>query len=208
MSVDFDEVQSQLPFYLSAEDKKALLTELQALIAGGAAGFILSPQRDEFATTMLQGDGWAGFQHFLFESGERRDLKRGLVLSNSCDVDPANQRDVPTRIAFAPLVKLSAFEKALHQAGIDAKKIASKLADIRAQRITSMFFLPAGGAIEEDLVSRLDELHSMPLTSHLENKARSKLFTLSNAGFYLLTFKLSVHFCRLQEKVNRRSAMA
>ena len=32
-----------------------------------------------------------------------------------------------------------------------------------------------------------------------------RLFSLSDYGFYMLTFKLSVHFSRIQEKVNRSS---
>ena len=30
-----------------------------------------------------------------------------------------------------------------------------------------------------------------------------RLFSLSDYGFYMLLFKLSVHFSRIQEKVNR-----
>jgi hypothetical protein len=50
---------------------------------------------------------------------------------------------------------------------------------------------------------RLDNIHSIPYTSHLKNSGRKKLFTLSNTGFYMLVFKLSIHFCRLQENVQR-----
>ena len=59
-----------------------------------------------------------------------------------------------------------------------------------------------GGHLEEDYVVLLDDLHSIPLASHPGDQ---KLFTLSMAGFYLFIFKLSVHFCRLHEHVDRRS---
>jgi hypothetical protein len=71
-----------------------------------------------------------------------------------------------------------------------------------------MFFLPAGGPMAEDHVIRLDDAHSMPVAAHIAAEHREKLFTLSNTGFYMLVLKLSVHFCRLHEKVNRKNAAA
>ena len=46
----------------------------------------------------------------------------------------------------------------------------------------------------------------MPVAAHVDASDREKLFTLSNTGFYMLVLELSVHFCRLQEKVNRKNA--
>ena len=151
---------------------------------------------------MLQGDGRRGFQLFMFDTGERRSVK-ALVMSNTCDVDPGNQRDLPARVIFAPLVELAVYDALLRASGIDAQRVDAKLASIRAQMTTNMFFLPAGGPLAQDHVVRLDEAHSMLVAAHAAAKDREKLFTLSNTGFYMLVFKLSVHFCRLQENVNR-----
>ena len=153
---------------------------------------------------MLQGDGWRGFQIFIFETGERRSVK-GIVLSNSCDVDPDNPRDLPTRVTFAPLVKLSSFENLLRGKGIDGKRVQDKVNSIRAQKISNLFYLPAGGSLEEDYVVRLDDTHSMPAIAHSKSEDREKLFTLSNTGFYMLVLKLSIHYCRLNEKINRKT---
>ncbi len=130
---------------------------------------------------------------------------RGLVLSNSCDVDPENPRDTPTRVIFAPLVKLSAYRKVLDESGIEATKVEEKIRSIKAQRTTNIFYLPAGGSLNEDYVVRFDEAHSMPIAIHSKTPNRQKLFTLSNTGFYMLVLKLSVHFCRLQEKISRNT---
>lgn len=203
MTLDAESLQQQIPFYLTAEDQQVLVNELKAIAGGGAADYLLSDYRDSFGEVMLQGDGWRGFQMFLFDSGERRSV-RGVVLSNSCDVDPANRRDVPARLVFAPLVKLSAYEALLFKSGIDATKVGDKIAAIRAQKTTNIFFLPASGPLAEDHVVRLDETHSMPVAAHKRCSESEKLFTLSNTGFYMLVFKLSVHFCRLQEMVNRK----
>lgn len=203
MNLDAETLIQQIPYYLTAEDQKVLLDELKAISCGGTATYLLSTYRDSFKEMMLQGDGWRGFQLFLFERGERRSV-RGIVLSNSCDVDPNNPREVPARVIFAPLVKLAVFKALLKTSGIGADRVADKIAAIKAQKTSNIFYLPAGGVLEEDYVVRFDEVHNMPVAAHTASSDREKLFTLSNTGFYMLVFKLSVHFCRLQEKVNRK----
>lgn len=207
MNFDVESLQQQIPYYLTAEDRQALVDELKAISRGGTADYFLSPYQDAFKADMLQGDGWRAFQLFMFDTGARRSVQ-GVVISNSCDVDPENLRDVPARVIFAPLVKLSAYEAALRASGIEQVRVDEKLAAIRAQKTSNMFFLPAGGHMADDHVIRLDDAHSMPVAAHIAAENREKLFTLSNAGFYMLVLKLSVHFCRLHEKVNRKNLAA
>ncbi|KPP86568.1 MAG: hypothetical protein HLUCCO07_07290 [Rhodobacteraceae bacterium HLUCCO07] len=204
MNFDVESLQKQIPYYLTAEDRQVLVNDLKAITRGGTADFFLSPYRDMFKKVMLQGDGWRGFQLFLFNTGDRRSVQ-GMVVSNSCDIDPDNQRDLPARVIFAPLVKLAAFEAVLRKSGIEPQQVDEKLAAIRAQKTTNMFFLPSGGPLAEDHVVRLDDVHSMPVVAHFAAEDREKLFTLSNTGFYMLILKLTVHFCRLQERVNRKN---
>ena len=128
-------------------------------------------------------------------------------MSNSCDIDPQNPRAAPSRVIFAPLVKLAAYEGLLRGGGFEMKSVDDTLAAIRAQKITNLFFLPAGGPLEEAHVVRLDEVHSMPVGAFFKPKEPEKLFTLSNTGFYMFVLKLSVHFCRLHEKINRNHAL-
>lgn len=207
MNLDAETLIQQIPYYLTAEDQKALLEELTAISRGGTAEYLLGVYQDSFKEVMLQGDGWRGLQLFLFETGERRSV-RGIVLSNSCDVDPENLREVPARVIFAPLVKLAAFKALLDDSGIGVESVAAKIAAIKAQKTSNIFYLPAGGALEEEYVVRFDDAHNMPVAAHAKSADRQKLFTLSNTGFYMLALKLSVHFCRLQEKVNRKPTEA
>jgi len=202
MSIDPESLKQQIPYYLTAEDQKILVNELKAISAGEGASYFLSDYNNDFGSAMLQGDGWRGFKVCLLEKGELRSV-RGLVLSNSCDVDLNNKRDLPSRVIFAPIVKLSIFEKILKDSGIDDGKITEKLSAIRSQRTTNIFYLPAGGPLKEDHLIRFDETHSMPLSLYNDSDEKEKLFTLSNTGFYMLILKLSVHFCRLQENINR-----
>jgi len=202
MTFDADDIRAQIPYYLADADREALASELRSIVASGSGKYVLSAYEDTFHSEMLQGDGWRGFQVFSLGSGERMHV-RGLVLTNSCDVDPGNKRDVPTRVSFAPLVKLSAYAAVLQESGIPHDQIESKLGAIRSQKTTSMFYLPAGGPLDEEYVVRFDEIQSMPISMHKASDYCQKLFTLSQAGFFMLILKLSIHFCRMHEGVNR-----
>ena len=203
MNLDSESIQRHIPYYLVAEDRRLLIKELRAISSGGKAGYFLSARDNSFKQDMLQGDGWRGFELLQFYTGERRSVK-GLVLSNSCDIDPDNPRDLPARVVFAPLVKLSAYQAQLARHRVTARRIEDKIAAVRAQRITNIFYLPAEGPLKEEYVAPLDHVYSMPLAAFAANSDKKKLFTLSNTGLYMLVFKLSAHFCRLQEKVNRK----
>jgi hypothetical protein len=201
MTIDADALRQQIPFYLTAAPaQKALLDELRKLVAGAERGYFIPSGYDGYAGEMLQGDGWSGFQIFSFKT-DKTNAARGIVLSNSCDVSQENVRLLPPKVTFAPIVKLSKIVERFKARRLDDEKVASRIIDIKAQRVTSMFYLPADGLLDEDHVVLLDDLHSMPLEVH--RQASEKLFTLSMAGFYLFVFKLSVHFCRLHENVDR-----
>lgn len=201
MTFDADALRQQIPYYLTAApSQKALLVELKALTEGADKGYFIPAGYDDYKAQILQGDGWHGFQVFLFQSKNVKKV-RGIVLSNSCDVSPENTRVLPPKVTFAPIIKLSEFTKFFEVRGFDSKKIASRVTAIKAQNVTNIFYLPADGRLDEDYVALLDDLHSMPVEVH--RQAAEKLFTLSMAGFYLFVFKLSVHFCRLHENVDR-----
>lgn len=201
MTLDAEQLKSQIPFYLTAEPaQRELVKNLDALNRGATTGYYISAAREPDSEAMLQGDGWRGFQLFSFDAGNRRSV-RGIVLSNSCDISKDHDRVIAPKIVFAPIVRLSAIEARLNERGLAVDAIQRRIAAIKSQSVTNIFFLPAGGPLDEDYVALLDDLHSMPVSAHAESE---KLFTLSMAGFYMFAFKLSVHFCRLHEKVDRR----
>jgi len=150
----------------------------------------------------LQGDGWTSLQVVDFGSLERRSIK-GIILSNSCDISPENKRGLPTRLSFAPIIKLSAYVALLKASKLRGAAIENKLQSIKSQKVTSIFYLPPGGELEEEYIALLDDLHSMPAQSFFGMQERKNLFTLSQLGFYVFVFKLSVHFCRFHEGVHR-----
>ena len=201
MTLDAEQLKNQIPFYLTAEPaQKELVRNLDALNKGVTTGYYISAAREPDANSMLQGDGWRGFQLLSFDTGKKRSV-RGIVLSNSCDISRDNERVIAPKIVFAPIIRLSAIEKRFDERGLAKNAVADRIAAIRGQSVSNIFFLPSGGPLEHDHVALLDDVHSMPVATQADCE---KLFTLSMAGFYLFAFKLSVHFCRLHEKVDRR----
>jgi hypothetical protein len=198
-SLSVDAIERNIPYYLTEEAKQGLVKALR--------GF---PDNLQYYTLfgkneLLQGDCWTKFQIFNFKNGSRATI-RGIVLSNSCDISPENRRDLPPTIVFAPLIRLSDYIAALKRAGAVQAKIDQTVRSIRNQEVTNIFYMPNGFLMDEEYIARLDDLHSMPLKVFLDEDQRRKIVTLSQAGFYVFLFKLSVHFCRFHENVDRASA--
>ncbi|MDM0025752.1 hypothetical protein [Variovorax saccharolyticus] len=150
----------------------------------------------------LQGDGWRGVTILNFDSGAR-DRIMGMVLSNSCDISGANVRAVPLSISFAPLVTVARYEALLRTALNDEARVNNHLADVKAQRVSSMFFLPDPGSLGGDSIAILDDVRTMPLARFADDQERVRLFTLSDVGYWLFLFKLAYHFCRFHEGIDR-----
>jgi hypothetical protein len=191
-----ESIQRQIPYYLAEDQKNALVKALRAFPEN--INYYYEPSEDG----LLQGDGWSKFQVFNFSNGDR-SLIRGVVLSNTCDIAPENSRDFPPKIVFAPLITLSSYKTLLEARAVEPQRIESKLAAIRNQSITNIFYLPAGGGVEEEQMVLLEDIHSMPAPVFLSEKTKRRLFSLSQVGFYIFIFKLSVHFCRMHEQIVR-----
>lgn len=196
MEITADSLKEQIPYYLTQGQKEGLLKALKDFPI--ITNYYLNGYQDE----LLQGDGWTRLQVRRFETGEGASIL-GIILSNTCDIAPENKRDLPANIIFAPLIPLSAYVNLLDRTGIDLGRIRDKVASIKEQKVSSIFFLPAGSGLQEDHLALLDELYTMPARVFELEEAKSKVFTLSLLGFYLFVFKLSVHFCRFQEQVTR-----
>lgn len=196
MEVTAETIRDQIPYYLTQEQKKGLLKALREF-PRGTQYYLTGMYKD-----VLQGDGWTKLQVFDFQTGEKA-LITGIILSNTCDVAPENKRDLPVNIVFAPIIPLSAYSERLVEKKVKADSIETKIAAIKKQEVTTLFYLPAGSNLDTDHIALLDDIHTMPAKAFEREAEKGKLFTLSQIGFYLFIFKLSVHFCRIHENVNR-----
>lgn len=198
MQISTESIQDQIPYYLTQDAKEGLTRELNNF--SNKTNYYTGLYRQD----ILQGDGWSCLPIINFESGERKSIK-GILLSNSCDIDPNNIRELPTKITFAPIIRLNLYEGLLKSKISDPKRISDKILAIKSQRITNLFYLPKGSGLDEEYVALLDDVHTIPYNKFVGQENQIKLFTLNQVGFYLFLFKLSVHFCRFHEKIDRNS---
>ncbi len=191
---DLESIRSNLPSHLHGDRQMRLFDDIKKF-----------PHVNYFTTLhpqdMLQGDGWTELEVFKFD-GSKKSI-RGIILSNSCDIDASNQRDFPSKINFAPIIKLSNYQALLERVGLDTAGIEGRISSIRKQEITNIFYLPAETPLESEHIALLDDIHTIDLNHYQKNQSKQKIYTLSQIGFYAFLFKLSVHFCRTREGLIR-----
>ncbi len=195
-----DQLRVFLPKYLSPSEQRELWEELRAFPT--PRGFYLPP--DESAPDLLQGDGWKGFVAIDVSSGERK-VTRGIILSNSCDIDLNNSRTLVPNLIFAPLLLLSAYSARLVSAGMETMRVESQMESIRRQEVSNIFYLPAMSYGPDESIVLLDTVHTQPVKMFVDG-ARTRLFRLNQVAFYAFLIKLSIHFTRVQEGVKRFAA--
>jgi len=198
-----EDLKLHLPQYLGELEQRRLLEQL---------GDFQEHREKIYSDELLNEDeihqGDALGDLFLFNLPDV-ETKEGpaVVVSNSCDVNSENRRFVPSRLLYSPLIdfnKLTAFliEKFENQ----KNAVDSYLKAIQNQTVSNVLFFPQGefNSFEGPKVVFLDNIISVKLDSlELKSVNTRRLFALNNLGFYLFVFKLSVHFTRIRENVNR-----
>lgn len=196
-----EELKKYLPKYLSEENYNSLLSELKSF-PNNIDGRMYTSLLDK--NIIFQGDGIKELPVIDLAHTEKGIKKvNSLILSNTCDMDLANTRPFPASIMYAPIVNLSKYISVLQKQGIENSKIENHISNLKQQKITQIIFLPANSQIEDSIVflDRIQHIDYRYIDRELLEQQR--LFSLSDYGFYLLIFKMSVHFLRIQEKVNR-----
>lgn len=192
-----------LPPFLTVESRRALLRSLEGFRSQQAGSADVERQYTpnyysdiSLEAEWAQGDVWEGFQVVRFDDGRRKDVN-GLILSNTCDVNPANDIPESRPILFCPTLSVDKIEQMQRSAGMQQGQIDSFVANIRKQLVTYMFWLPAVGHYPERVVL-LDDVHRYPWKT-FEGQSRKRQVRLSDFGHWLLLIKISIHFCRLNE---------
>ena len=199
-----DELKKYLPKYLSEENYNNLLTELKSFpynIDNRMYTYSLDNN------IIYQGDGIKEMPIIdLANIGKGVKITNCLILSNTCDMDIANNRLFPASIMYAPIINLANYISVLQKQGVDDTKIKNHVTNLKQQKITQIIYLPANSRIDDSIVflDRIQHIDNRYIDRNLLETKR--LFSLSDYGFYMLIFKLSVHFSRIQEKVNRGSS--
>ncbi|OIK41869.1 hypothetical protein [Citrobacter portucalensis] len=196
--LDVEKFKDQIPYYLTQSQKEGLARALEDFPEN--TNYYLSNYPVDLRNAALQGDVFK--QLTIYGPQGSRQIK-GIILSNSCDIDTQNKREFPMRAVFAPLIKLDAMVEKLRSAQIPQGVIDQKLDAIKKQLVTNVVYLPECEHIPESIIF-LDDVHQIPTEELRKSLERQeKILTLSQVGFYILLFKLSIHFCRFHENVAR-----
>lgn len=197
----YDEWKNYLPKFISASSEKELISELKEFPHNLDSRFYSTVAFSE--NTFLQGDGISSAKICDLKSEKFRNSPC-MIISNSCDISPENERLYPTSVCYVPLLSFEKVLSSLYAAGIDKSKITNWENDVRKQRISSIVFLSKGQNLSEEKIAFLDRVQNLPATTFHETIVQSdKIFSLSNFGFYLLVLKLSIHFTRIRDGVDR-----
>lgn len=155
----------------------------------------------------LQGDLIFELRFASWDS-EKRDFEKvyldSIILSNSCDIDEANQssRTLPKQVMIAKLFSLTDFKEGLAFHGIeDCEVIVERL---KNQEYSNLMYFPPINNTE--YIAFFDELSSVSneeLNALKIDIDRNRIACLDWFGYYLFMFKLSYHFCRLPEEIDR-----
>lgn len=194
--------ERHLPYYLTQSNKDALKKALNDFKLDKKVDYFLGPKHTP--DYILQGDICSGLPIINYETGKKR-LITGVILTNTCDISPDNKRDLPSKVTFVPIIKLNKYKEILINAGIEEKKVEAKIDSIKAQVVTNLFYVPHISEQDpEEGIVLLSDASTIPYEICIDKNAEfSRLKSLSNFGFYLFIFKLSLHFCRFQEEVIR-----
>lgn len=195
------EIKKYLPTYLSEESYDILLEELKKFPDNSDKSYYTTSLNDH--AELFQSDALDAMPFALLPSKQINDVPV-MVLSNSCSMNPENESPYNDSIIYAPIHNLSKYLKSLEEElGYKDDQIRNYKYEIKHQKISSIFYLPSFGKFEESIV-RLDYVSSCHI-SHIDKDEipDKRLFSLSNVGFYLFLFKLSIHFTRILEKVDR-----
>ena len=196
-----DDFKYHLPRYLTEEATKNLFEEIRNFpenIDGRLYTLKLNKEN-----TIFQGDGIKNIPVISLPVENVFNAKV-MVLSNTCDIDPQNKRHFNAQICYAPIISLDKYINVLKSNNLSTDAIEGHLKIIRKQEITQIFYLPYHPEIGGEAIVFLDRINNLDRRYIKEEQIPDlRLFTLSDYGFYLFLIKLSIHFTRLGEKIDR-----
>ena len=203
MSQWFEDLKTYLPKYLSDDAQKNLFADLSQF-PGNIDGRLYT-MRLLNEMTIFQGDGLASLWVADLPN-EKIGKARVMVLSNTCDIAPDNKCLLGPRILYCPIISFPKYENLIRaQAnGLPDFNPSGHCDAIRRQHNSSMFYLPKNDKLGEDAIAMLDRINNCDAQAvDLRDLVTNRLFTLSDYGFYLFLFKLSLHLTRIREGVSR-----
>lgn len=210
-------IKTFLPKYLSPEQQEKLFKDIKEDFPCSKNPnkiYIVHQERKVF----YQGDGVIDIPFIEFNEVEGKfntNYYSGAILSNTCDValEDKERLDEPY-FNFAAIIPLKKYIELLKNRKIKNDRIISFQNALKNNEISNLFYLPelkkGSKVVIPEAFIRFD--YSVSIPSNLIYSQRydkeyypkgDRICTLSNYGFYLFIFKLSIHYCRFRENVFR-----
>ncbi len=202
--IDINDINLYLPKYLSSESYTDLINCLKDFPDNIVNRIYIYYNKEDF---IYQGDGINNFIIVDVDDSFKIKSNKGkvIILSNTCDISLENKRYFPTKILYAPILSLSKYIKTLKNNNLNNEIIENHIKSIKSQHITQIFYLPKSGCLEDDGIVFLDRINNCSIKGvNKDFIKKERIFTLSNYGFYLFLFKLSIHFTRMMENIDRK----
>lgn len=197
----FEDIKIFLPQYLSSESQNKLFEELRSFPYNIDKRFYSELIRND--NKLFQGDG---LKDIFVSRLPETEIKKSnvIILSNSCDIDLENKRYSTINMIYCPLIELNKYKEYLIVKKFDINRIEDHLSRVKRQEITSMFYLPKNDSLNDDCIALLDRTNNInPQKINILDLSKNKLFSLSNYAFYMFLIKLSIHFTRMMEGIDR-----
>lgn len=202
--MNFDDFKIYLPKFLSAESDKELFEGLKSFPNNLDSRMYTNYLED--TNIIYQGDG---IKDLLVINLPNSDIKPApsIILSNTCDIDLENERLFSSQVVYAPIFNLRKYQNTLLSKGNKSvEQVTSHIDSIRKQEITQIFYLPKLESRIDESIVFLDRVLNLPNKFiQRQDLKDSRLFTLSNYGAYIFLLKLSIHFTRIKDKIDRKN---
>lgn len=202
--MNLDDFKIYLPKYLSADSERELFEGLKDFPVNIDSRFYTSLLLQN--NIIYQGDGIKNMLVINLPD-ERIQTSNCMVFSNTCDINLENERFFPSQIVYAPIFNLEKYRNMIIDSGTKTvEQLDDHINAIKAQTITQIFYLPKiDDKIDESIVFFDRILNIRNKVIDRMDLSEKRLFSLSNLGFYVFLFKLSIHFTRIRENVDRKS---
>jgi hypothetical protein len=200
--MNWEEIKVYLPKFLSAESEKELFEGLKEFPINYINRFYSNSAL--YNNVLLQGDGIRDLPVINFPDTKLENA-RCLILSNTCDIDPENKRFFPSQIVYAPIFDFTKYCLMLKNDGSRTdQQIESHIKSIKEQKITQILYLPEINGILNESIVFFDRVQNISVHAiSMDSIKKRKLFSLGNLGLYLFLLKLSIHFTRIRDHIDR-----
>jgi hypothetical protein len=199
---DFEDFKLYLPKYLSPESSKQLFDNLKDFSDRSNKNFYSNCLGNE--ESIFQGDIIENLPNVKLPEGSIFE-RTSVILTNTCDNDLSNIRRFPSYLSYTPLVELEKYKQRLvDRLPSEKSGINDHIETIRKQSISQIFYFPIGSGLDKEYIMFFDTISSCPASCIAKNDIPTRrISSLSNYGFYLFLFKLSIHFTRFGEAIDR-----